>query len=219
MLAAQRHRGPDSEQLVALSDHVVFGHNRLAIIDLTDSANQPFFSSDSRFCLVFNGEIYNYTELKTRLEPHYNFRTHSDTEVLLAAYMQWGVACLDELIGMFAFAIYDKQKEEVFMARDRFGVKPFYYAFDKEGTFYFASEIKTLHTAGIPKIKNESVWAAFLIKGSYGYKNETFWSGIFKLEAGHYIKSGIGQLSEETESTLWYDFVKIIKTFWKIAFV
>ncbi|GAB5522694.1 MAG: asparagine synthase (glutamine-hydrolyzing) [Roseivirga sp.] len=207
MLAAQRHRGPDSEQYVVLDDHVAFGHNRLAIIDLTDSANQPFYSADNRFCLVYNGEIYNYTELKRRLEPNYHFKTQSDTEVLLAAYLQWGVACLDEFIGMFSFAIYDKQNKELFLARDRFGVKPLYYAITNAGELVFASEIKALHAAGIAKVRNEVMWSGYLVKGLYQYEDQTFWEHVFQLRAGHFARIKVDSPLEALEQSRWYDFV------------
>lgn len=207
MLEAQKHRGPDSQKYNQLDDQVIFGHNRLSIIDLSESANQPFFSPDERFCIVFNGEIYNYPELRTELASSYNFSTEADTEVLLAAYICWGVQSLDRLIGMFAFAIYDRDTHEVFMARDRFGVKPFYYAFGDNGAFYFASEIKTLLSTGIPQEKNEELWASFLVNGAYSYENQTFWSGVSKLEAGHYIQASIDKMDPAVKSTPWYHFV------------
>lgn len=207
MLEAQKHRGPDSQKYNQLDDQVIFGHNRLSIIDLSESANQPFFSPDERFSIVFNGEIYNYPELRAELASSYNFSTEADTEVLLAAYICWGVQSLDRLIGMFAFAIYDRDTQEVFMARDRFGVKPFYYAFGDNGAFYFASEIKTLLAAGIPQEKNEELWASFLVNGAYSYENQTFWSGVFKLEAGHYIQASVDKIDPAVKSTPWYHFV------------
>jgi asparagine synthase (glutamine-hydrolysing) len=211
MLDTQKHRGPDSQNYCRLDDNVIFGHNRLSIIDLSEAANQPFFSKDERFCIVFNGEIYNYLELRNQLNSDYTFRTHSDTEVLLAAYITWGVKALDRLIGMFAFAIYDKENREVFMARDRFGVKPFYYALDQNGSLYFASEIKTLHAGGIPKIKNQGLWAAYLSHGAYQYENQTFWKHVFQLEAGHFIKCSIFNLDHGFESQKWYHFVENIQ--------
>jgi asparagine synthase (glutamine-hydrolysing) len=207
MLEAQKHRGPDSKDCAKLDSRVIFGHNRLSIIDLSEDANQPFFDVEKRFSLVFNGEIYNYLELRKELEPFYSFKTNSDTEVLLAAYIHWGVQALDRFLGMFAFAIYDLQTREVFIARDRFGVKPFYYAFGEKGSFYFASEIKSLHAAAIPKEKNEELWASFLVRGTYSHKDQTFWSGIFSLEAGHYVKCHIDELQEGIQSVRWYHFV------------
>ena len=130
MLAVQTHRGPDHQGAIKVGERVLFGHNRLSIIDLSEAGDQPLFSNDQRYSIVFNGEIYNYIELREELKDHYQFKSGSDTEVLLAAYIQWGAAALDRLIGMFALAIFDQEKNEVFIARDRFGVKPFYYAYD-----------------------------------------------------------------------------------------
>lgn len=165
MLQAQKHRGPDALEFLNLGA-VALGHNRLSIIDLDEAANQPFCSEEGRYTLIFNGEIYNYLELKALLQPHFRFRTLSDTEVLLAAYIQWGAACLDRLIGMFAFAIWDGQEQRLFAARDRFGVKPFYHA-NLNGAFLFASEIKTLWAAGVPKRVQENVWAGYFVHGTY----------------------------------------------------
>ncbi|MDB2462805.1 asparagine synthase (glutamine-hydrolyzing) [Algibacter sp.] len=183
MLSEQHHRGPDFTGKF-LSKNVALGHNRLSIIDLSLNANQPFFSNDKRYILVFNGEIYNYIELKKELQSSYDFHTNSDTEVLLAAYIKWGNQCLSRLNGMFSFSIWDTFKEELFAARDRFGVKPFYYAL-KDDSFYFASEIKTLFAANIPKKTNNKVWANYFAYGSYGMPNESFWEGVLQLPAGH----------------------------------
>lgn len=207
MLETQKHRGPDSLAYQILDDQVVLGHNRLSIIDLSEAANQPFFSNDRRFCLVFNGEIYNYQELRTELQQDYRFRTNSDTEVLLAAFIVWGESMLDRLIGMFAFAIYDLQKKELFLARDRFGVKPFYYATNNAGELVFASEIKALHAAGIAKARNEVMWSGYLVKGLYQYEDQTFWEHIFQLRAGHFARLKVDEPLETLQQSRWYDFV------------
>ena len=121
MNRALAHRGPDASGVWA-DDHVAFGHQRLSIIDLGHASDQPFLSLDGRYTLVFNGEIYNYRELRAQLEPTgWVFRTASDTEVLLAAFATWGEACLHRLFGMFAFALWDAKKEELFLARNRMG--------------------------------------------------------------------------------------------------
>jgi asparagine synthase (glutamine-hydrolysing) len=205
MLLIQKHRGPDATGKY-LENNVVLGHNRLAIIDLSADANQPFFSKDKRFVLVYNGEIYNYLELRQELEATYDFHTASDTEVLLAAYLKWGNDCLSRLNGMFAFAIWDSERRELFAARDRFGVKPFYYA-QKDGSFYFASEIKTLFAGGIPKKTNDKVWASYFAYGSYGMLYETFWDGIVQLAGGHYLNYKNSKLT----ITRWYHFEEAIK--------
>lgn len=211
MLKIQHHRGPDHKGSVKVAEQVLLGHNRLSIIDLSESADQPLFSNDQRYSIIFNGEIYNYLELREELLPHYNFKTDSDTEVLLAAYIHWGVAALDRLIGMFAFVIFDKEVNKLVMARDRFGVKPFYYAFDNQGNLLFASEIKTLHAAGIPKKENPAVWSAYLTKGRYQYDSQTFWAGIHQLVAGHYASFSTHELSKTIQSTKWYHFVDRIE--------
>lgn len=137
----QRHRGPDGQSQLIWNTHGLC-HQRLALID-APGGQQPFSDNSGRYHLVFNGEIYNYLELKTRLKDHYAFRTSSDTEVLLAAYIHWGEACLHQLNGMFAFLIWDTWTDTGFAARDPLGVKPFIYL-DQTPTFYFASEIKAL---------------------------------------------------------------------------
>ena len=200
MLKVQNHRGPDFTGKF-VEDKVALGHNRLSIIDLTDAANQPFHSNDNRFVLIFNGEIYNYKELKLELKDNYDFKTNSDTEVLLAAYLKWNKKALNKLNGMFSFVIWDKEKQSLFAARDRFGVKPFYYSL-RNDTLYFASEIKTLFAAGVPKISNEQVWASFFVYGSYGMPNETFWQGISQLPGGHYLTFD----NQNLEIRKWYFF-------------
>src|SRR6476646_2642306 len=139
MLQIQHHRGPDAK-VHWETDDLILGHNRLSIIDLHASANQPMHSNCGRYTIVFNGEIYNYKELKESLKSDYAFITQSDTEVLLAAYIKWGKNMLEQLNGMFAFCIWDQHNKILFAARDRFGVKPFHYTIH-EGAFYFASEI------------------------------------------------------------------------------
>lgn len=202
MVQALHHRGPDARGVVEVDKYATLGHTRLRILDLSEGANQPFQSADGRFTLVFNGEIYNYLELRETLEKDYAFRTQSDTEVLLYAYQEWGVSCLDQLLGMFAFAIWDAKTQLLFAARDRFGVKPFYYA-EKEGRLYFASEIKALWAAGIPKKPKETVWASYFVYGTYGMPNESFWEGIQPLPGGHYLNYRFGHL----EVLRWYDFI------------
>ena len=207
MLMVQHHRGPDFTGKW-LEEGVALGHNRLSIIDLSNSANQPFFDETKRYAIVFNGEIYNYIELRKRLESSYNFRTTSDTEVLLAAFIFWGKDCLKYLNGMFSFAIYDSKSKSLFAARDRFGVKPFFYHKSND-SFYFSSEIKAIHTTGIKKKPNEEIWASYFVYGSYGMPDETFWEEIYQLPGGHYL-----ELKNKTISiTKWYVFEEEIKKF------
>ncbi|MEP0263918.1 asparagine synthase (glutamine-hydrolyzing) [Dokdonia sp.] len=207
MLQAQAHRGPDDTGKY-IEKGICLGHNRLAIIDLSAAANQPFFSQDKRYTIVFNGEIYNYLELKKELEATYSFTTNSDTEVLLTAYQKWGTACLSKLNGMFAFAIWDTEEQQLFAARDRFGVKPFYYTI-VDDTFYFASEIKSLFATGISKSPNESVWASYFAYGSYGMPYETFWERIHQLPGSHFLY----YKKEKLDIHRWYNFEEAIKKY------
>src|SRR5262245_58204388 len=147
MTDAVAHRGPDGEGQYT-SGNVGLGHRRLAIIDLSDAARQPMASHDGRWQIVYNGELYNFRELRTELEPlGHRFRTRSDTDVLIAAWAQWGTRSLERLNGMFAFAIWDTRERKLTLARDRFGVKPLYYARAGD-TFLFGSEIKAIAAHG-----------------------------------------------------------------------
>ena len=202
VVQAQRHRGPDNTTTEKYeSAHL--GHNRLSIIDLAAHSNQPFKDPGGRYTLVFNGEIYNYLEIKKELKNSFHFSTDSDTEVLLNAYIQWGKDCLEKLNGMFAFAVWDKQEKKLFAARDRFGVKPFYYTFFN-GNLVFASEIKSLWAAGQKKIPNEKTWAGYLMYGSYGTPDTTFWQDIAQLPGGHYLE--YRSQTEQLNTEQWYDF-------------
>jgi asparagine synthase (glutamine-hydrolysing) len=207
MLYAQRHRGPDATHKW-ISENVFLGHNRLSIIDLSSLADQPMISSDGRFVVVFNGEIYNYLELKEQLTD-YPFKTSSDTEVLLALFQDRGKEMLNDLNGMFSFAIWDTKEQKMFAARDRFGVKPFYYSL-LDNNLFFASEIKTLFAAGVEKVKNRKVWANYLSFGTYGLPDETFWENIQQLPAGHYFEYDLNA-QKKVEPVKWYDFVKNIR--------
>ena len=139
LLQTLRHRGPD-DQNFSIDGDVGLLHTRLSILELTDLGRQPY--SFESLSLTFNGEIYNFREVREDLKKSgYSFISHSDTEVLIKAFHCWGERCVDRFIGMFAFAVYDKQSDELFLCRDRFGVKPLYYSFD-QGALYFASELK-----------------------------------------------------------------------------
>lgn len=205
MLESQHHRGPDATAKYFDLEFCALGHNRLAIIDLSEEANQPFQDDSGRYVLVFNGEIYNYIEIKEALSNQYSFKTQSDTEVLLAAYITYGKSCLEKLNGMFAFAIWDDQEKALFASRDRFGVKPFYYSLIND-VFYFSSEIKALHAAGVTKEPNEKVWASYFAYGSYGMPDETFWKDISQLPGGHFLEFKNKNLIIEK----WYCFEKEI---------
>jgi asparagine synthase (glutamine-hydrolysing) len=142
MLSVQSHRGPDFSGVYMAEDHMLaLGHNRLRILDLTDNGNQPFISNDGRYVIIFNGEVYNYLEIRETLKSEVKFRTNTDTEVVLYSFIKYGKSCMDMFVGMFAFVIFDRLENECFAARDRFGVKPFYYN-SNGSTLVFASEIK-----------------------------------------------------------------------------
>ncbi|MGM0390492.1 MAG: asparagine synthase (glutamine-hydrolyzing) [Bacteroidota bacterium] len=201
MLDKQVHRGPDHTGFFIDEGYVAIGHNRLSIIDLSSDANEPFSDNSGRYHLTFNGELYNYLELKKELKNFYDFRTASDTEVLLASYIHWGTNCLDKFRGMFAFGIWDTEKKELFAARDRFGVKPFYYTV-QNGSFYFSSEIKALQIVPGTSRPNEKVWANYFTYGSYGMPEETFYENISQLPGGHSLKFSNRELKIEK----WYHF-------------
>ncbi|MEH6408342.1 MAG: asparagine synthase (glutamine-hydrolyzing) [Leeuwenhoekiella sp.] len=212
MLDAQKHRGPDYTGVYIDENYAFLGHNRLSVIDLSPEANQPFIDKNQRYQLVFNGEIYNYIELRESLKIRYDFKTQSDTEVLLAAYITHGENCLELLNGMFAFAIWDSKEKELFAARDRFGVKPLYYAFNGDD-FYFASEIKSICAAISTCEPNRKVWANYFLYGSYGLPEETFYNDILQLPAGN----SLILKNEKLTIKSWYNFVKNVQNTEKIA--
>lgn len=190
MTRAIEHRGPDGDgHWINPSSHVGLGHRRLKIIDLTDTGKQPMFYADGRFAITYNGEIYNYIELRQQLEKRgCKFVSTSDTEVLLALFAEKGEACLADLEGMFAFAIWDEQKQRLFVARDRFGEKPFYYSIHN-GALYFGSEMKALWAAGVPRKVSNQMLFRYLSDGALydpSDLSQTFFEGIFKLKAAHY---------------------------------
>lgn len=202
MVTIQHHRGPDADGIYVDPNGLAgLGHNRLSIIDLSESGQQPMSDASGRYRIVFNGEIYNYIELRQELCSEYTFRTSTDTEVLLAAYQKWGDACLDRLIGMFAFVIWDEQDKTLFAARDRFGVKPFYYTRRADGTLLIASEIKALFAAGAKAEPDTVSWATYLAQGLYDHNEQTFWKGIQSLPPGHWLK----WQDNHTTIGCWYD--------------
>jgi asparagine synthase (glutamine-hydrolysing) len=201
MVEAQGHRGPDGRGLfVAPGGLAGLGHDRLSIIDLSEAGRQPMASPDGRYHLVLNGEIYNYRELRRELDE-YPYVSQTDTEVLLAAYSRWGRGCLDRLVGMFAFALWDESEQVLYAARDRFGVKPFYYHVDRTGTLRFASEIKALHAGGVAAEEEPAAWATYLAFGLTDHSESTFWKGIRALPAGHAMTWSDGQV----RISAWYD--------------
>ncbi|MBI2721919.1 MAG: asparagine synthase (glutamine-hydrolyzing) [Bacteroidetes bacterium] len=195
------HRGPDNEGVWS-HGNVCLGHRRLSIIDLSCESNQPFFSNDKRYTIVYNGELYNYKELKLELqrsaygkaEQPYFFKTESDTEVVLAAFIRWGNKCLNYFNGMYAFCIYDSQEKKLFIARDRIGVKPLYYYYGEEA-FSFASEIRAIIHSGIKTFNlNQEVLAEYFMYQTV-FAPETIIKGIKMLMPGHYMEFENGKAS------------------------
>lgn len=182
---AMTHRGPDDAGLYYdQQKKVALGHRRLSIIDLSSAGKQPMFSSDGRYVIIFNGEIFNYLELKQELKD-YHWQSTSDTEVLLAAFIRWGEQCLNKLNGQFAFAIYDTLTERLFCARDPLGIKPFFY-FNQRGALAFASEIKALLKLNFTPVANETIIYDYLKTGLYDHTDETFFQGIKSLPSGSF---------------------------------
>lgn len=182
MTACIAHRGPDADGFF-VDDLIALGHRRLSIIDLSESANQPQFDSTNRYAIILNGEIYNFREVKKQL-PDYPFRTESDTEVILAAYAKHGPDCLALLNGMFTIAIWDKVRRELFIARDRLGVKPLYYSLTSDGVLVFASEIRAILASGLVERKlDRSSLSEYLVYQSV-YAPNTIVENIRQLPAG-----------------------------------
>ena len=189
------HRGPDGEgHWISANGNVALGHRRLSIIDLSHEADQPMHYLE-RYSLVFNGEIYNYLELKdTLLKQGYTFTTASDTEVLLALYDRYKEKCLQLLDGMFSFVIYDEKENEIFAARDRFGEKPFFYNYVAGKHFLFGSEMKCLWAAGVEKKVSNRMLYNYLSNSYLENPNdlsETFYENCTRLPHSHYIKLSV----------------------------
>lgn len=185
MTSEIEHRGPDDSGYWS-DANVAMGFRRLAIIDTSPAGHQPMVSADGNHVLVFNGEIFNYVELREELRVlGHRFRSTSDSEVLLAAWRQWGERAIERFVGMFAFAIYDRVRNTVFGARDQFGIKPLYVYEGKEATI-FASEIKAIHASGLGGYEeNWSTIASYLVNGSLDDSRATCFTGIEHISAGH----------------------------------
>jgi asparagine synthase (glutamine-hydrolysing) len=187
------HRGPDGEgHWIHHSGKVGFGHRRLSIIDLSNHASQPMHYQNGRYTITFNGEIYNYLELRKKLMLEgFAFESNSDTEVLLAMYAGKGPLCLNELDGMFAFAIWDELEQKLFCARDRFGEKPFHFSILDGEKFVFSSEIKQLFEVGVDRKSNEKMLFNFFQSNHVLHDprkpDETFYSQVKRLEPAHYL--------------------------------
>ena len=185
MLRLIHHRGPDDHGIYE-APGVAFGACRLAIIDLSPAGHQPMSDASGRYWLAYNGEIYNYRELRAELEGRgHRFRSHTDTEVVLEAFIEWGEQCVERFNGMWALALWDSDQRTLFCSRDRFGIKPFYYRFDGS-RLTFGSELKVFGVgSGSGLSPNLSVVRDFIEYGAIDHVSETFFEGIFKLPAAH----------------------------------
>lgn len=206
-LDAMRHRGPDHhgyEEIVMSPGSILLGHARLSVIDLSAAAQQPMHSSDGRLSIVFNGEIYNYLELRQELELcGVRFSTRSDTEVLLAAWAVWGRSALSRFVGMFAFVIVDRDRQLLIAARDAFGVKPLYYAHDHDG-FRFASELPALRAlrAGGGELNWQRAYD-YLVHGEYDFGNDTFIKGVHSLSPGCMLTLDLSHRTAPVHQQWW----------------
>ena len=199
------HRGPDGSG-VYVNGPVGLAHRRLSILDLSENGKQPFISESGRYVILYNGEIFNFLELrKTLIADGIRFKSNSDTEVLLYLYIKHGKACLEMLNGMFAFAIWDNEEKRLFIARDRIGVKPFYYTIH-DNTFYFSSEPKAIFAAGVPKkFDNQHLQELLLFK--YVAGENTCFQNVKRLLPGHSISIDKGELRFER----WWNLSEKIK--------
>lgn len=184
------HRGPD-DRGVFYENNLALGHRRLSVIDLSADGHQPFFYGN-RYVVVFNGEIYNYLELKEELQKKgYHFNTKTDTEALVASFACWGEECVGHFNGMWAFAIYDREEQKIFCSRDRFGVKPFYYT-EQENMFLFASEIKQFYQILEQRPRaNKECLLQYIIRGNIDYSKETMFHDVFQLRGGYNLSYDI----------------------------
>lgn len=200
MNSLTNHRGPDFTDIY-LDSTVCLGHNRLAIIDLDSKSNQPFISNDENLVLAFNGEIYNFIELKKQLSRFYKFKTKSDTEIIIAAYHTWGINMVAKFNGMFSFALWDKKNEQFFLCRDRLGIKPLYYSEDQE-SIIFSSSLKAINQYYLKKTSiNKDDFVDFLRFGTVHSPN-SFLNEIKSLERASYLIAS----SEETKIVEYWNF-------------
>lgn len=194
------HRGPDSGSIALFETgnaNIGFGHRRLSIMDVSSNGNQPMYSDDESVVIILNGEIYNFKEIREELRAAgHSFHSDSDTEVVLKAYQQYGIGSVSKFIGMFAYSIYDKKKQELYLLRDRVGVKPLYY-FNKNGYLLFGSELKALcaYPGFVKEINSQAVTLFF----KYGYIRapHTIFKDTYKIQPGHYIKIDLVRKSVE----------------------
>lgn len=207
VLHAMRRRGPDHHDFTrhqAGRATVLLGHARLSVIDLTANANQPMYSPGGRYGLVFNGEIYNYIELRAELaQMGRGFHSQSDTEVLLAAWETWGMQAVPRLKGMFAFVVVDFERQTFTLVRDAFGIKPLYY-FANDGAFCFASDVRALLSFrnGKPELNWQRAYD-YLVHGEYDFGEDTFFAGVKSLRPGHIVEIDLNR-PDRVEPVAWW---------------
>jgi len=203
MLKEISHRGPDGKGLYS-EDGFVLGHNRLSIIDLSERSNQPMHSHDSRYCISYNGEVYNFKELRVELEKSgFSFNTMSDTEVILNSFIKWGASCSRKFNGMFAFLIWDKVEKRLFVCRDRYGIKPLYYTYFNGG-LYFSSENKSFDSIpGFKREVDESSLVEYLTFQNF-FRKETLFKNVYIFPAAHY--ANVSQKNTDLKIEKYWDF-------------
>ncbi len=208
MTDAMAHRGPDGEGFY-IDSFLGLGHRRLAVIDLSSGGHQPMMSKDGQYILSYNGEVYNFQELRLELEARgHRFRSRTDSEVVLYAYAEWGEKALERFNGMFAFAIWDRGKQELFLARDRYGVKPLYYTLQGH-TFVFGSEVKAIlaHPSYRTEVDKEALLEYFTFQNFF--TDKTLFAGVKLLPAGCHMRVSLGAQLHGGVQRYWdYDFVE-----------
>jgi len=208
MMATMKHRGPDDDGTY-IDNNIGFGFVRLSILDLSLNGHQPMFDKTNRFMIIHNGEVYNYIELREKLiKKGYSFGSNTDTEVILYSFIEWGEDCVTMFNGMWSFCIYDSHKKQLFISRDRFGIKPFYY-YQNDNIFIFASEIKpivnTIKTYKYDQFisPNYQIIFDYFVFNRTDHTNETFFVGINKLQHGHNLLVNTQSLQLEKLNTGW----------------
>jgi len=202
MNGALKHRGPD-DQSTYIDELVTLGHRRLSIIDLSPAGRQPKCNEDESVWIVFNGEIYNFQEIRSVLEKAgHRFTSNTDTEVIIHAYEEWGEGCVERFNGMWAFAIYDKNNDKLFLSRDRFGVKPLYFCRTERGLI-FSSEIKGILEHPVVRAAHDKTVYDFLVLGFADHQSQTFFQGIERLMPGENMVYSLS--SGDLERVKWYD--------------
>ena len=207
MTDAMQHRGPDDEGM-EFFENCFLGFRRLSIVDTSSAGHQPMYSQHKNSCIVFNGEVYGYRELKKTIN-NYTFKSNTDTELVLALYENYGADLLQKITGMFAFAIWDEKEQQIFAARDRFGEKPFYYAFGKNGEFIFASEIKSILATNLidEEINPDAIF--HYLRHAFVSSQQSIYKNIFVLPPSHFLIYKNGNLEIKSYYNLEKQEIKI----------